>query len=95
MIEKEVFWLIYKPALRQALSEDKNNFGFYVKGPDEFIPIDLIPDIEIYIERDKENESFFNLVEYYFDALSHGFTTIDGIMINEIKHKLLTYIVDR
>lgn len=90
-----LFFKLYIAALELALNQDDNNLGFYVKGPEEFIDNNYMNDVEIFINSNYEkHKSLFDLVDVYFDALSHYSTQIDGISIESYKSKLIEIIDD-
>lgn len=77
------FYSIYIPALEEALMNDNKNYGFYVKSPEDFLDIEDVKKVEDFLTNNED--SFLEMVAYYFDAKSHYFSSIQGIEIQDYK----------
>ena len=78
------------PALEKALQNDDKNYGFYVKNPEDFIEEKYQTEVADFIENEAKYTSFFNKVDYYFDAKSHNFSQVSGIDIDNYKSKIIS-----
>jgi hypothetical protein len=86
-MDQRTFFSYYLPALEQALRHDHEWDVFLVKGPDYFYAGDeqLYRVLETFIEAHCDEIELFDRVGLYFDAMSHGFDTIDGIQVQDYK----------
>ncbi len=90
MMKEKEFFRIYIPALEKALLEDNINYGFSVLAPDWYIEDeDIRKEIYLFEETYFENyKDLFQNVALYFDAKSHGFNKINGILVSKFKEVL-------
>lgn len=93
IMEKEVFFSNYIPALEHAL-DYQQQMDFEVIGPDMFInDIDIRNNLDEFENNNYfQYESLFYLVSIYFDAKTHNFQNVDGKNIATIKEEILKEI---
>jgi len=89
-MNKQEFYKYYIPALIKALEFDNVCDGFYTKGPEQYIilPDDKMKEIDMYLDKSSGKDSFLDKVAYYFDAKSHNFNKINGVLIEDYKRSL-------
>ncbi len=93
MKERE-FLNIYIPALKKAL-ENKNSIdGNNIPSPDWYIENEILrKETDLYIEKNiNKYNNLFDSVGIYFDAISHGFETIDNLTLKEVKQNILNEV---
>jgi hypothetical protein len=88
-MNKQQFYKIYIPALREALEHDDKNYSFCVYSPDFYIASEIGLEMENYIEDELADDKFIELVDYYFDAKSHYANEINGVGLDLIKKKII------
>jgi hypothetical protein len=95
-MNEEEFYPIYLSALEKALENDHINHGFYVFGPEDYVEKEVAKSLEIFIENNQKDRSFFDLVDLYFDAKAHNFDKINGVDIaiykSKIKELMMMYL---
>jgi hypothetical protein len=90
-----LFVQIYMEALEAALSNDNINLGFHVKGPEDYIDDRYIISAEVVISDNHDRYSkLFEMVDSYFDSLSHYSNDVDGIEAELVRDELFKFILD-
>jgi len=88
------FLNIYIPALELALANDFINYGYHVKGPEDYIDEKYLFQAENFIKNDSTYKTFFDSVGYYFDAKSHNFPKVGVVDIAIVREELVKQIHD-
>ncbi len=89
------FYSYYIPALNKALEALKIELHReFISGPELFLeaPNSILMEIDNYIDNNSGKDEFLDLVGYYFDAITHGFTSIDGEDIEKCRLKIIKMI---
>jgi hypothetical protein len=90
-----LFFRKYFEALEAALNNDNINLGFHVKGPEDYIEEQYSTGVEIFISNNYDRYyKLFDLVESYFDSLSHYTNDVNGIKADIVKEQLNKFILD-
>ena len=87
-MDHRTFFAHYLPALEEALRHDHEREEFSVKGPDFFYYVEgeqLWQSLERFIDAHSDEIPLFDRVGVYFDCLSHGFDSIDGVQADDYK----------
>ncbi|NDV66563.1 hypothetical protein [Bacteroides sp. 224] len=88
-ITNNMFFSYYLLALKEALSQDEVNYGFFTKSPSWFYPKELYVALERYEESHYDEFPLLEKVACYFDAKSHNFPTIESVEINIYRDSLI------
>ncbi|MGN7709616.1 hypothetical protein [Chryseobacterium sp. 22543] len=86
-MKKEEFYKIYIPVLEKTFQNDSNNWGFYVKSPENYLDDELTDKIEQYLE--EHEDVFLEKIAYYFDAKSHNYPSVQNVLIDLYKADLI------
>jgi hypothetical protein len=86
-MKKEEFYKIYIPVLEKTFQNDSNNWGGYVKSPENYLDDELTDKIEQYLE--EHEDVFLEKIAYYFDAKSHNFPSVQNVLIDLYKADLI------
>jgi hypothetical protein len=90
ILPEPLFIQIYMEALETALNNDNINLGFHVKGPEDYIDDRYIISAEIFISDNHDRYSkLFDMVDNYFDSLSHYSNDVNGIEAELVRDQLL------
>ncbi|WP_079240186.1 hypothetical protein [Chryseobacterium indologenes] len=91
------FYNYYIPALELALSEENINKATYnIKDPTQFLVEDknILKEIDLFLDNASGENIFLDMVAYYFDAISHNFSSINNRDINDIRLLIWENIYD-
>ncbi|MCI3939450.1 hypothetical protein MQX03_19940 [Chryseobacterium aahli] len=91
------FYTYYIPALEKALDEDNINKPMYdIKDPTQFLVGDyeIIKNIDFFLDISSGENIFLDTVAYYFDAISHGFLSINNTSVHDMKILIWEYIYE-
>lgn len=93
-MNKDRFYELYLPAVIKAINLEKADSEFNVLGPEHFLEgsEDEILELELYIDNNSGKDKLLDSIGYYFDAISHNFKEIDGVLIKDYKKKLMESI---
>lgn len=95
ILPESLFIQIYIEALETALNNDNVNLGFHVKGPEDYIDDRYIINTEVFISDNHDRYSkLFDMVDSYFDSLSHYSNDVDGIEAKVVRDELLKFILN-
>ncbi|NIG55964.1 hypothetical protein [Chitinophaga sp. Cy-1792] len=83
------FWILYLPALRQALDNDDINEGFLVRGPECYLDAAQLPLVDDFITSVMAEDPFLILVEEYFDAKTHYAESFKGQSILIVREEIV------
>lgn len=86
------FLKIYLPALEKALANDYINYGYYVKGPEDYIEERYLNQVDAFIKENSKYRDFFYTVAYYFDSKSHNFPKVGNVDIEICRIELIKQI---
>jgi len=90
---ENTFFKLYLPAVEEAIKNDNQNSGYYVKLPIDYVDEKYLKEADLFIDSHYESHKiFFDLISIYFDAKSHYFTEVQGQSIDSYRNKLIEYI---
>lgn len=88
-MDDKLFFSYYLPALKQALSEDEVDYGFLVKDPSWFYPIELTEILDTYEDKIYKTYRLLDNVYGYFDSKSHNFPDVGKMDISTCREKII------
>lgn len=89
-MDRQQFFRIYLKALKVALENDHIDHGYLVKGPDWYMDEGIVADMDAFMEQELADDDFVNLVEYYFDAMSHNLPDVGRLSVEDAR----VYIIE-